>query len=559
MTSGKGFFPVNGAPYTPLECLSNVTEPTAVIKSFSHGARGALQRAAPFAAALALAACTTAGSPVGSATSAKSAPPAGALAALRRDDVVWLQRLTFGLDSRTLADYRRLGRERYLDQQLHPRDEALPEPVAAQILALEVPQTNPAGALGELHQRRHSINAMSEGADQDQARKALNEEGNRLAYRAVRRQLLRAVYSPAQLREQMVWFWLNHFSVHQYKADERWLIGDYEERAIRPHALGRFRDLVLATLEHPAMLEYLDNAQNAVGHVNENYARELMELHTLGVDGGYGQQDVQQLARVLTGVGINTGAAPHLRREWQGSYVRHGAFEFNPARHDFGAKTLLGQRIDGEGFAEVERAVTLIVRRPACAHFISRELATYFAGDTPPTELIDAMAGTFRRTDGDIAATLRTLFLSRQLTALPASKFKDPMRYVLSAVRLAYDGRTITNTRPLLDWLNALGEAPFGRATPDGYPLTGPGWESPGQMSRRFEIARAIGSGNVHLFDAEDTGAATTNRFPQLSNRLYYEAIEPFLAANTRAALERAGSPQEWNTFLLASPEMNYE
>src|SRR5207237_1197634 len=196
-----------------------------------------------------LAACTTPGSPVGSATSAKSAAPAGALAAMRREDVVWLQRLTFGLDSRTVGDYRRLGRERYLDQQLHPRDEALPEPVAAQL------------------------------------------------------------------------------------------------RALGPHALGRFRDLVLATLEHPAMLEYLDNAQNAVGHVNENYARELMELHTLGVDGGYGQQDVQQLARVLTGVGIDTAAAPHLRRESQGLYVRHGAFEFNPARHDFGAKMLLGQRI----------------------------------------------------------------------------------------------------------------------------------------------------------------------------------------------------------------------
>src|SRR5205823_14556840 len=120
------------------------------------------------------------------------------------------------------------------------------------------------------------------------------------------------------------------------------------------------------------------------------------------------------------------------RRESQCLYVRHVAFEFNPARNDFGAKMLLGQRIDAEGFAEVERAVTLIVRRPACAHFISRELATYFAGDAPPTELIDAMAGTFRRTDGDIAATLRTLFLSRQLTALPASKFKDPMRYVRS-------------------------------------------------------------------------------------------------------------------------------
>ena len=553
--------PVNVALYAPLKCSSNLTEPTALIKSFSHGARRRLQDAAPFAAALALAACATPGNQVGSAASTTSGVSAGALAALHREDVAWLQRVSFGLDSRTVAEYRRLGRERYLEAQLHPRGDALPGPVAVQIRALEVSQTDPASSLAKLHERRRTVNAMVQGTDQEQARKELNEEGNHLEYQAVRLQLLRAIYSPAQLREQMVWFWLNHFSVHQYKADERWLVADYEEHAIRPHALGRFRDLVLATLEHPAMLQYLDNNQNAVGHVNENYARELMELHTLGVDGGYGQQDVQQLARVLTGVGINPGSAPHLRREWQGLYVRRGAFEFNPARHDFGTKVLLGQRIDGAGFAEVERAVTLVVRRPACAHFISRELATYFAGDSPPAELVDAMAATFQRTDGDIAATLRTLFLSRQLTTLPAPKFKDPMRFVISAVRLAYDGRTITNTRPLLNWLNALGEAPFGRATPDGYPLTGPGWESPGQMSRRFEIARAIGTGNVHLFDAEDSGAAmaTGFRFPQLSNQLYYEAIEPFLAANTRAALEQAGSPQEWNTFLLASPEMNYE
>jgi hypothetical protein len=126
-------------------------------------------------------------------------------------------------------------------------------------------------------------------------------------------------------------------------------------------------------------------------------------------------------------------------------------------------------------------------------------------------------------------------------------------------VRLAYDGRTITNTRPLLDWLNALGEAPYGRQTPDGYPLTASNWESPGQMSRRFEIARAIGTGNAHLFDAEDDAALAGIGFPQLSNRLYFEAIEPSLAAHTRAALAQAASPQEWNTFMLASPEMNYE
>lgn len=503
--------------------------------------------------ALSLAACAAPASRSGSANSVD------ALAPLRREDALWLERVSFGLESTTVADYRRLGRERYLEGQLHDPGEDLPPPIAAQIQEINAHQTAPEQRLRELQERRKAINTLADGPEKDQARKLLNDEAGQSAYRAIRLELLRAVYSSAQLREQMVWFWLNHFSVFQYKADLRWLITDYEESAIRPYALGRFRDLVLATLEHPAMLEYLDNNQNAVGHINENYARELMELHTLGVNGGYSQQDVQQLARVLTGVGVNAGSTPPLKPEWRDLYLRRGAFEFNPARHDFGPKVLLGQRISGRGFAEVEHAVTLIVQQKSCAHFISRELATYFVGDAPSARLVDAMAETFQQSDGDIAATLRTLLLSQEFAAARVPKFKDPMHYVLSSVRLAYDGRTISNSRPLLDWLNALGEAPFGRQTPDGYPIFASGWESPGQMSRRFEIARAIGSGNVHLFDHEDGSAATTTGFPQLSNRLYYEAIEPFLSANTRTALNQANSPQEWNTFLLASPEMNYE
>ena len=169
------------------------------------------------------------------------------------------------------------------------------------------------------------------------------------------------------------------------------------------------------------------------------------------------------------------------------------------------------------------------------------------------------MAQTFRRSDGDMAAVLRTMFLSPEFGAALGGKFRDPMRYVVSAVRFAYDGKPITNARPLLNWLNGLGEAPFGRSTPDGYPLTESNWASPGQMSRRFEIARAIGSGNAGLFDPEDGSAALTTGFPQLSNRLYFEAVEPFLAVSTRAALDHANSQQEWNTFLLASPEFSYE
>ncbi|HXN10698.1 MAG TPA: DUF1800 family protein, partial [Steroidobacteraceae bacterium] len=236
-----------------------------------------------------------------------------------------------------------------------------------------------------------------------------------------------------------------------------------------------------------------------------------------------------------------------------------GAFEFNPARHDFGPKTLFGHRIASAGFGEVEEAVTLIVRQSACAQFISRELSIWFVADDPPPALVERMAQTFERTDGDIAAVLRTMFLSPEFDAALGAKFRDPVHFVIASVRLAYDGQAIRNTRPLLSWLSALGEAPYGRVTPDGYPPTEPGWASPGQLSRRFEIARAIGIGNAGLFDPEDGSPATTSGFPQLENRLYFEAIEPSLSAPTRAGLARANSQGEWNTFLLASPDFSYE
>jgi uncharacterized protein (DUF1800 family) len=511
-------------------------------------------------ASVAIASAVAAILAVGCATRAELPPSkAASLAVLRRDDILWLGRASFGLDSGSVAKYRELGRSAFLSRQLVAEDAALTPTISAQIAAMEIAHVRPEQLLADVNAQYKVINAMADGADKEAARKALNDRGNKLAYEAVRRNLLRAIYSPAQLQEQMVWFWVNHFSVFQYKANLRWLIGDYVETAIRPHVFGHFKDLLMATLQHPAMLQYLDNSQNAVGHINENYARELLELHTLGVAAGYSQQDVQELARVLTGVGVNAGEPPRLKPELQRLYVRRGAFEFNPARHDFGAKTLLGHSISGGGFAEVEDAVSLIVAQPACARFIARQLATYFAADNPSPALIERMTQTFMHSDGDIAAVLRTLFMSHEFEASLGGKFKDPTRFVISAVRFAYDGRPISNTRPLLNWLNGLGEGPFSRQTPDGYPLTELGWASSGQMSRRFEIARAIGAGNAGLFDAEEGAAAGSGGFPQLSNRLYFEAVEPFLAVHTREALSRANSQQEWNTILLSSPDFNYE
>jgi uncharacterized protein (DUF1800 family) len=511
-------------------------------------------------ASVAIASAAAAIMAVGCATHSELGPAKAApLPVLRRDDTHWLERSSFGLDSATVASYRELGRSAFLARQLAAQDSALPPAISAQIAAMEVSTAKPEQLLAEVNAQNKVINTMADGADKEAARKALNDRGNKLAYEAIRRNLLRAVYSPAQLQEQMVWFWLNHFSVFQYKANLRWLIGDYVETAIRPHVFGHFKDLVMATLQHPAMLQYLDNNQNAAGHINENYARELLELHTLGVGSGYTQQDVQELARVLTGVGVNAGDPPRLKPEQQRLYLRKGAFEFNPARHDFAAKILLGHAVSGNGFAEVEDAVSLIVAQPACARFIARQLAIYFAADNPSPALIERMAQTFMHTDGDIAAVLHTMFMSRDFDAALGGKFKDPTRFVISAVRFAYDGRPISNTRPMLNWLNGLGEGPFGRQTPDGYPMTELGWASSGQMSRRFEIARAIGAGNAGLFDAEEGGAAGAAGFPQLSNRLYFETLEPFLAVHTKEALSRANSQQEWNTFLLSSPDFSYE
>ena len=507
---------------------------------------------------LLLAACTTSTERAARGAVHATALGAGA-AALSVEDLRWLNRITFGLDTASLQRYRELGRERFLAQQLSPANATLPSAIAAQIAALQLERNDPATVLPEIAAENQRVDAMGEGPEREQARKARNERANKVASDTIRRQLLRAVYSPAQLQEQLVWFWLNHFNVHQYKGNVRWLLADYEDRAIRPHALGSFRDLVLATLQHPAMLQYLDNAQNAVGHVNENYARELMELHTLGVGAGYTQRDVQELARVLTGAGINSsGVTPHLRRDLESLYVRRGAFEFNPARHDFGAKTLLGTPIAARGWPEIEQAVTLLVHQPACARFITRKLAVYFVGDAPPPALLARLAVSFERSDGNIAEVLRTLFHSPEFLASLGGQFKDPRQFILSAVRFAYDGQEILNSRPMMNWLNALGEAPYARITPDGYATGELAWASSGQLSRRFEIARAIGAGNAGLFDPEDGSAAAATGFPRLASRLYFEGVEPYLSARTQGVLARASSQAEWNTLLLSAPEWNY-
>ncbi|MDV6344895.1 DUF1800 domain-containing protein [Nitrosomonas sp. Is37] len=484
---------------------------------------------------------------------------------LTHEDLRWLNRVTFGVNSETVERYQQLGRSRFFDEQLRPPADDPPE-LATDIRALSISQKSAKEALKAARSEQQRIQRLDNPEEQQRARMVLNQQKNKMTYETAKRQLMRNLYSPWQLREQLTWFWMNHFSVFSGKGDVAFMLADYENNAVRLHALGYFRDLVLATLKSPAMLIYLDNAQSAVRKINENYARELMELHTLGVSGGpsgshYSQQDVQELARVLTGVGIIPSVdQPQFRPVRRPQPVREGAFEFNPNRHDFGTKKILNETIKGTGMDEVEHAVSLLCRQPATARFISMKLATYFVSDNPPRKLVDAMVTTFKQTDGNIAAVLGTMFTSSEFIAIlnrpqiEAGKFKDPVQFVVSSLRLAYDSKRIINYRPVVNWLQQLGEPLYGRMTPDGYPLEESAWTSLGQIVKRFEITRAIGNGNARLFD-DDDGTPRRTGFPMLASRLFYDTIEPTLSAKTRTALDQATSQQEWNMLLLASPD----
>ncbi|WP_174292086.1 DUF1800 domain-containing protein [Sphingomonas bacterium] len=478
--------------------------------------------------------------------------PAGAASPDRTQSIAWANRLTWGAVPAAAAQVP--GPDRWLDLQLASTDASLPQPAADQVAAMRISREPLAQIVVEEEAQNRDSNAVVDPDQKKIARDAYQKAMNALADEARARSLLRDLYASDQLREQMTWFWFNHFNVQAGKRDIRAMVGDYEQ-TIHAHALGRFRDLLEATLRHPAMLRYLDNDQNAAGRINENYAREIMELHSLGVGTGYSQQDVQELARILTGVGINTKPdAPKLKPQWQPLYVRAGLFEFNPARHDFGDKHFLGHTIKGSGFDEVEQALDLIAASPATAHHVSLQLATFFTGDAPPSALVDRMAATFQRSHGDIAQVVRTLARSREFAASLGGAFKDPVHYAVSAVRLAYGDRVILNSQPVVGWLNRLGEGLYNHETPDGYPLASASWSGPGQMATRFDVARQIGGGSAGLFRAAGT-PTDAPAFPQLQNALYFNGLAATLGTPTRTALGQATSPQEWNALFLSSPE----
>jgi uncharacterized protein (DUF1800 family) len=348
---------------------------------------------------------------------------------------------------------------------------------------------------------------------------ALSNPQQVVANELIQGKMLRAIYSERQLQEVMTDFWFNHFNIFIGKGQDRYLLTSYERDVIRPHALGKFEDLLRATAQSPAMLFYLDNglsvgpnsdfakgisnraytkagkkrnrnmgtgnqAKGNRGGLNENYGRELMELHTLGVNGGYTQKDVTEVARVFTGW--------TLKRPKQGV-----GFIFEDRMHEPGEKWVLGHRIKPNGEQEGLQVLHILARHPSTAKFVSNKLATRFVSDNPPQELVDRMAETFRKKDGDIREVLKTMLRSPEFWSADAyrAKVKTPFEFVVSALRAT--GADVGDAAPLARQLQSLGMPLYGMQPPTGYSMKADAWMSSAALLGRMNFALALTSGKL--------------------------------------------------------------
>ncbi|HUK32845.1 MAG TPA: DUF1800 domain-containing protein [Vicinamibacterales bacterium] len=433
-----------------------------------------------------------------------------------------VDRMSFGPRPGDVERVKSLGVEQYIDEQLHP--ERLADPgidgrlADLQTLRMSSRQIADEFEIPQLKARQAAEKNGASGNADAKPNPELQQRANSVVVELQEQKVLRAIYSTRQLQEVLVDFWFNHFNVDSRKGADRFLLTEYERDVIRPHVFGKFRDLLRATAKSPAMLFYLDNWMsvdpngphievpparvvrgpfgapvivqpparipkqnpNAPKGLNENYGRELMELHTLGVDGGYTQQDVTEVARAFTGWTID--------QPRQG-----GGFMFDPRRHDEGRKIVLGHVIKpGGGEHDGEDVLDLLARHPSTAHFIATKLVRRFVSDTPPPTLVDRVAARFRETDGDLREVMRAILTSPEFFSSDAyhAKVKTPFEFVVSAVR-ATDAE-VHDARPLVRQITELGEPLYQCQPPTGYKDTADAWVNTGALVGRMNFGLAL-------------------------------------------------------------------
>jgi uncharacterized protein (DUF1800 family) len=410
-----------------------------------------------------------------------------------------LNRIGYGARPGDVERVAAMGLTTYIDRQLYP--ERIPDPEVDRRLADLETLTMKSSELAE----RYFVRSRDRGDRMDGRRRVVAELGAQ--------RLLRAVYSERQLNEVLVDFWFNHFNVFAGKGPDRIYVTEYERDVIRPRVLGTFRDLLGAVAESPAMQFYLDNWMSAAADyadrtdapqkagkarrrptgLNENYARELLELHTLGVDGGYSQKDVVEVARAFTG--------------WTIQQPRKGGnFRFEPRRHDGGDKVVLGQTIRADGKGEGERVLDILAAHPSTARFLATKLTRRFVSDVPPASLVDRAAARFRETRGDLRETVRVILTSAEFLAPESrnAKVKTPLEFVVSAVRAS--GAEVVSALPLLRALNELGMPLYMCQPPTGYGDTAETWISTGGLLNRMNFAVALTGGRLNGVRVERDG-----------------------------------------------------
>lgn len=561
-----------------------------------------------------------------------------------------LNRLGFGARPGDVEKVKTIGLQKYIDQQLNgfSLDDALAETKVKNIEIFNMSTAevfakypNPGALLRQLEGGKRAKQAAAQtpmngekmpeeagknGATADEQRERRQKlqglyreydlkPANQLVPQIAANRVLRAVYSERQLQEVMVDFWQNHFNVFSGKNAVRWYIPSYERDVLRKNALGNFKDLVVGTAQHPAMLFFLDNfesvspnaqannrgnnnrlqrqlqngtitpqmrervkqrqgltdaqldqrlkqmagnpqqnKQRAKRGINENYARELMELHTLGVDGGYTQKDIVEVAKAFTGWtiadarGYRRSAAGMIQGTEDQRLARlqrqagipedidSGEFYFNERWHDKDAKTVLGQKVDEGGIKDGLKVIDILVKQPATAKFIARKLAVKFVSDNPSDALVGRVADAFSKSNGDIKTTLKAIFTDKEFFA-PANyraKIKTPFELAISSIRTL--GADTNASVGLLAMLNKLGEVPYGYQAPTGYPDTAEDWVNTGALLERLNFAVAIASNripgtkvNLKSYDGESKGKLLDHAIAQI--------LDGDISAGTKATL----------------------
>lgn len=454
--------------------------------------------------------------------------------------VHFLNRTSFGPTENSVARVKAVGISTYLEEQLRP--DALPDPIVDErILGLKTIRLSNQELLDRYPTpqmaKRRGMTVMD------------GMRGPRVIILELQQaRLLRAIYSQKQLFEVMVDFWSNHFNIFAGKGADRWMVTSYDRETIRPHALGRFKDLLLATAQSPAMLFYLDNWLSATPNprvrlgpnnrkrgLNENYAREIMELHTIGVDGGYTQKDVHEVARCFTGWTIR-------RPRGEAKFV------FDRRIHDDGEKIVLGRQIPtGGGMDDGLRVIDMLASHPATARFIATKLARRFVADDPPAAIVNRATDAFRRSDGDIPTVIRAIVEAPEFYSpeVVQSKIKKPLEFVASTLRLTEADTRVTPQ--LSRYVARMGEPLFLAQAPTGFSDVASSWVSPDMLLTRINFVADLIANRLNGTRVNRQIVAETERLANL--------IAPgALSATTREALAQA-KDTEATAMLLAAPE----